>query len=231
MQAAQLDLHDAVHIGAGEAVEDDLIVETVQELGPEMGAHGVHHVTLCFACIGPFGQMAERLGAEIGSQHDEGLFEIDLPALAIGQDAVIEDLQQDVEDLWMRLFDLVKQDHLIGPPADGFGQHAAFVIADIARRRADQTGDGVLFHEFRHVDAHHRLVVIKEVFRQRLGQFGLAHAGRPEEQEAAQRTAFVLQTGARTAHGAADGADRLMLTDDAFAKLVFHAQKFLAFAL
>jgi hypothetical protein len=41
----------------------------------------------------------------------------------------------------MRLLDLVEQDHLVRPPPHRFGQHAAFLIADIAGRGADQAGD------------------------------------------------------------------------------------------
>ena len=42
------------------------------------------------------------------------------------------------------------------------GQHAAFLIADIAGRRADQAGDRVLFHVFRHIDAKQRLFVVEQ---------------------------------------------------------------------
>ena len=75
----------------------------------------------------------------------------------------------DVEDLRVGLFNLVKQDHLIRAATDGFGQHTAFVVSDVARRRPDQARDGVLFHKLRHIDTDHRLIVVKQVFGQRLG--------------------------------------------------------------
>ena len=38
----------------------------------------------------------------------------DGPALAVGQPAVVEHLEQDVEDVGVGLLDLVEQDHLVG---------------------------------------------------------------------------------------------------------------------
>ena len=80
----------------------------------------------------------EEFRAEIRRHDDERVLEIDRAALAVGQAAVVEHLQQHVEHVRMRLLDLVEQHDLIGPAADGFGQRAAFLIADIAGRRADQ---------------------------------------------------------------------------------------------
>ena len=37
----------------------------------------------------------------------------------------------------------------------------------------------MLFHEFRHVDAHHRLFAVEQEFGERLAQLGLADAGGP----------------------------------------------------
>ena len=83
----------------------------------------------------------------------------------------------------MRLFDLVEKHDLIRPPANGFRQDSAFLIADIAGRGADQPGNGMLLHEFGHVDADHRVGVVEQEFGEGLGQLGLADAGRAEEEE------------------------------------------------
>ena len=56
--------------------------------------------------------------------------------------------KQHVEHVGMRLLDLVEQHHLIGPPPHRFGERAAFLVADIARRRADQPRHRVLLHVF-----------------------------------------------------------------------------------
>ena len=150
------------------------------------------------------------------------LREVHRAALSVGQTPVVEHLQQHVEHIRVRLLDLVEQDHLVGPPPHRLGQAAAFLIADIARRGADQPRDRVLLHVFRHVDAHHRALVVEQEFGERLGELGLADAGRPEEQERAHRPVRVLQPGACAAHGLRDRGDRLVLADDARLQRLFH---------
>jgi hypothetical protein len=71
----------------------------------------------------------------------------------VGQLAVIHHLQQDVEEVRMRLLDLVEQQHAMRVLVDAVGEQAALVEADIAGRRADQPRDGVPLHVFRHVEA------------------------------------------------------------------------------
>ena len=83
----------------------------------------------------------------------------------------------------MRLLDLIEEDDAVGASADRLGELAAFLIADIARRRSDQSGDRVLLHVLGHIDADHRLLVIEQELRQRARQLRLAHAGRAEEDE------------------------------------------------
>src|SRR5258706_359517 len=81
-----------------------------------------------------FWMVDQKFGADIRGHHDQGVAEVDGVALAFGQAAVVEHLQQHVEHVRMRLFDLVEQDHLVRPPPHRFGERAAFLIADIAGR-------------------------------------------------------------------------------------------------
>ena len=83
----------------------------------------------------------------------------------------------------MGLLDFVEQDYGIGTPAHSLGELAALFVADVARRSADQSANGVLLHVFRHVDSDHRLLVVKQEFGERAGRFGLADAGRAKEHE------------------------------------------------
>ena len=75
--------------------------------------------------------------------------------LPIGEPAIVQDLQQHIEHVGMRLLDFIEQDDAIRPAAHRFGQIAALFVAHIAGRCADQARDRVLLHELRHVDAHH----------------------------------------------------------------------------
>ena len=72
-------------------------------------------------------------GADVRRHDQHGVAEVDRAALAVGQATLVEHLQQDVEDLGVRLLDLVQQDHAIRPAADRLGQLAALVVADVAR--------------------------------------------------------------------------------------------------
>ncbi len=86
----------------------------------------------------------------------------------------------------------------------------------------------MLLHVLRHVDADQRRVVVEQERRQRLGQLGLADAGRAEEHERADRPVRVLQAGAGAAHRGRDGVTASRLADDALGELVLHAQQLLA---
>ena len=104
------------------------------------------------------------------------------------------DLQQHVVRFRMGLFDLVEDDDRIRPAAQGFGQLPGFFVAHIAGRRAHQAADGMAFHELGHIQLDQGIFAAKHEACQRLGQLGLAHAGRAEEDERADRAAWVFQT-------------------------------------
>ena len=73
--------------------------------------------------------------------------------------------------------------------------------------------------------------IVEQEFGERLGQLGLADAGRAEEQEAAERAVGILQPGARAAHRGRHRAHRVGLADHALAERFLHLEQFLALAL
>ena len=79
----------------------------------------------------------------------------------------------------MRFLDLVQQDHAVGLAPNSLGQVAAFFVPNIPRRRADETGNRVLLHEFAHVDPDHAVFAVKQKPSQGLAEFGLANPGWP----------------------------------------------------
>ena len=101
----------------------------------------------------------------------------------------------------MRLLDLVEQHYRVRALTHGLGELAALIEAHIARRRADQTADGVLFHVLGHIKADERVLGAEQELGERLGQLGLAHARRAQEDEAAGGALGVLQAGAAAADG------------------------------
>ena len=131
----------------------------------------------------------------------------------------------------MGLFDLVKQHDAVGVAAHGLGQLAAFLITDISRRGADQAGDAELLHIFGHVDADEVLLIVKQRFGQRLGQLGLADAGRPEEEETADRPAGVRNAGAGAQNRIRDLLHGLVLADDPLVQYIGQAEQLFALTL
>ena len=106
------------------------------------------------------------------------IFEIHRPALPIGQAAVVQDLQHDVEDVVVSFFDFVEQDHRVRAPAHGFSELPAFFVADVARRRADQPRDRVLLLVFGHVDADHGVFVVEQEVGEGAGELGFTDTRR-----------------------------------------------------
>ena len=133
--------------------------------GRKRRAHHRHHLVAHRVGVLALRLVHQIVGAEVRRHHDQRVAEVDRAALPVGQAAVVEHLQQHVEHVRMRLLDLVEQHDLIGPPPHRFGQRAAFLIADIARRRADQPRDRMLLHVLRHVDADERRLVVEQDIR------------------------------------------------------------------
>jgi len=62
-------------------------------------------------------------------------------SFAVLENALVEDLIEQLHDVRMRLFDLVEQDDAVGRAPHRFGQHPALPIPDIAGRRALEARD------------------------------------------------------------------------------------------
>src|SRR5436853_119429 len=80
--------------------------------------------------------------ASITGHNHHSILEVYRATLAIGQTSIIHDLQQCIEDLWMRLLNLVQQNDAVRATAHLLGQLATFVIADIPWRATEQTSYG-----------------------------------------------------------------------------------------
>ncbi len=174
-------------------MEHDDLVHAVQELRPEDRL--TSPMMLSFMSSYVFSELAELpkpsercrliLRTGVTGHDDDGIFEVHHPALTVGKPAVLENLQKRVEHVRMGLFHLVEQNHGVGLAAHALGQLAALLVAHIARRRADQPRNGVLFHIFGHVDANQTVLVPEQRLAQRLAQLGLAHARGAQEDERA----------------------------------------------
>ena len=78
----------------------------------------------------------DQIAADVRREQDERVLEIDEAAFAVFHHALVEDLEEDFVHVGVRLFDFVEQHHAVGPAAHGFGEHAAFAVADVSGRRS-----------------------------------------------------------------------------------------------
>ena len=195
LQSGKLDADNGTHMRRCQPVKQQGFVKPVQKFRTEGGLHIRHNrITRCITVLTII-KREQMVCPDIRGQQDNGIGKIDTAAMTISQVTFIQHLKQNVENIGMRLLDLVKQHDLIGTPSHSFGQRAAFFITDIAGRRPDQTCHRMLFHIFRHINAQHRAVIIEQEAGERLCHFGLANAGRAQHQKAAHGLVRVRKAG------------------------------------
>ena len=236
-QVGQHQVNDGADFGLGQALVVDNVVQTVQELGAELALEQLVNsvsglVGQLVAAVGAalFQILQNQVGAQVRRQDDDGVLEVHRAALAVGNAAIVQHLQQDIEHVRVGLFDLIEQHNAVGVAAHGLGQLAALLIADVSRRRTDQTRDAEFLHILGHVDTDHVLLVVKQGLRQRLGQLGLADARGAEEQEAADGAVRIRDAGAGAQDSVRNLLHGLVLADDPLMQRVRQTEQFLAFA-
>ena len=104
----------------GQWVELDDVVKTVQEFRLEVLAH--HLAGLFSLVMVLFGTKADSRGfdalAGVGGHDDDRVLEGNGAALRVSQAAVIHDLQEEVQDVRVGLFNFVQQDQAVWVVAD-----------------------------------------------------------------------------------------------------------------
>lgn len=116
------EVDDLANLSLSETVEDHRTGNPVQELGQEVVAKGTHDqltglrvnltVLGCRAC--------QVLGTQVGGHDDDAVPRVDNAALAVGDTAVVHQLQEDSEHLLGSLLDLVEQENGEGAAAQTF---------------------------------------------------------------------------------------------------------------
>ena len=229
-----LEVDNLLEVALLQAVEDDDIVQAVEELGLEDALGLFHHlVAHAFVALVEFGRteteaglLFQQFGADVGRHDDDGVAEIDLAAEGVGQFAFLEDLQEQMHDIRVGFFHFIEKDHRIRAAAHGLAELTAFLVPDIAGRRADEAGGGELFHVFRHVDLDERVGIAEHEFGEGAGEEGLTNTGRAEKNERSDRAARVFEVGPGAAEGLADGNNRFVLADDRLLQFAFHGEEF-----
>ncbi len=147
--------------------------------GAEVPAQFAHHQGTGVGLDLTFGGGAveEVLGADVGRHDDHGVAEVDGAALGVGDAAVVEDLQQGVEDIGVRLLDLVEQHDRVRLAAYGLGELAALLVADVSggAPMSRLTVCRSWYSLMSRVD--HVLLGVEQSPGEGLGQLGLPDAG------------------------------------------------------
>jgi len=169
--------------------------------------------------------------AQVAGHDQYRIAEVNHPSLPVGQAAVVQNLQQRIPDFRMRFFDLVEKDHAIGSAAHGFGQLAAFFIANVSWRSAEQSRCGVLLAIFAHIQPDQGVFVIKHECCQGFGQFGLSDARRADKNKGTNRAVGIFQAGTRAPYGICDCVNGFVLPDYPLVQFGFHIQQPLGFGL
>ena len=139
--------------------------------------------------------------------------------------AVVQDLQEHVEDVRMGFFDLVQEHHGVGLLADLLGELSALLVPHVSRRRAHQAADGELLHVFAHVDAHERVLGLEQDVGQRLAKLRLPHSRGTQEHERPDGPAVVVEAGAAAADGLGHHLDGPFLPHHALVQGDFQTQE------
>ena len=220
------------HLALGEFVEHHDIVDAVEELGTEVALERFHHLVLHPLVTDRFvvaGEadigLAQIRRAEVRRHDQDRVAEVHCATLAVREATFFQDLEERVEHVRVGLFDLVEQHHAERLAPHGFGQLATLFVSDVAGGSTDETADGVLLHVLGHVERDQRLVVAEQELGEGLGEFGLADAGRPEEDERTAGATWVLQACACASDALADGLDRHFLADDPLVQFGFHVEQ------
>src|SRR5207248_613214 len=144
----------------------------------------------------PLDRAAQRPRAELWvealacEECDRRLGELDLDPLRVQTPfEAVEEHARDLRELRIRQraedVDLVEEDDGVRPPPHRLRGLPRLVVADVARRCADEPRDRVPLLELAHVEAKHQVLIAEEDLRERAGELRLPDASRPEEEEAA----------------------------------------------
>src|ERR1051325_1364146 len=113
-------------------------VEAIAEFRAEGALYGSTSLALAAAVgLKSDALLAQLARARVGRHDQDDVVEICLLAVVVRQRRVIHHLQQDVEEIRMRLLYLVQDEHGVGRLVDRVRQQPALIEADVAGRRAD----------------------------------------------------------------------------------------------
>ena len=136
-----MQLDDIQQLVVQQLIEDDDFVEAIDKLWIERLPHGGHDHLFQLLARGigcrlkaHRASLLNETRADVRGHNDDGVLEINRVAERVRQDAVFKDLQEDVENIRVRFFNLVEEQNRIRRALDTLRQLPALFVADVARR-------------------------------------------------------------------------------------------------
>ena len=126
--------------------------------------------------------------AQVGSEDDHGLGEVDGFPPTVGQPTVIEHLEELVKDPFVRLLDLIEEHNAERSLSDRVRQFSTSIVALVAGWGSDQSSSRVLCGELTHVEANVEALVVEQQLGDRLRQLRLANPSRTGKEQHAPGT-------------------------------------------
>ncbi len=103
-----MQIDDVRDLLAAEAGEDEDFIDPIEKFGAEELVQ-LPQDSATTLVSGGVGERFQAIRGGVAGHDDDGVGEIHAPALAIGQAAVVENLQKNVEDFGVRLLDFIQQ--------------------------------------------------------------------------------------------------------------------------
>ncbi len=229
------DLFDLVFL---ERREYHDLVDTVQELGADaLLKHRQYQVLGILDHLLPVQRcdllevLADHVRPQVGCHDDNGVLEIHHPPLVVGKPSIVQHLQEDIEHVGVRLLDLIEQHHGVRLAANRLGKLSPLVVSHVPRRSTDKPCRAELLLVLAHIDTGHHVLVVEQVLGQRLRQFGLPHAGGPQEDKRSDRPFGIAQSRPCTPYRIGNGRDRFLLPYHPLVQFLFEVEQLLPLTL
>ncbi len=123
-QPFELNVDDLFELLFVERVEDDDFVDAIEELGAEVLAQFVEHGRAHHRVVGAVERAAmfeNAVAADVRRHDDDRVLEVHGAPLTVGEPPVVENLQEHVEHVRVRLLDFVEENDAIRPAPHRFG--------------------------------------------------------------------------------------------------------------
>ncbi len=166
-----------------------------------------------------------KIKSQVRRANNNRVAKINDAPLPIRQPPIIQNLQQHIHHIAIRLFKLIKKHHRIRPPPHLLRQLSTLIIPHISWRRTHQSARRILLLKLRHVQRNQRLLIPIHSLRQHLRQMRLPYPRRPQKQKTPNRPLRIRQKRPTPPQRPRNRLNRLALPHNNVPKRRLHPQQ------